>query len=105
MQMQARWASVAVARPLREALTYAIPVGMSGTVGVGHVVAVPLGRNLETGYVVALLDDPGMPAEKVKPISQLVDTVPAFDAEQLAFFRWIADYYLAPLGMVIRTAI
>lgn len=105
MQMQARWASVAVARPLREALTYAIPVGMSGSVGVGHVVAVPLGRTLETGYVVALLDDPGMPPEKVKPIAQLVDTVPAFDAGQLTFFRWIADYYLAPLGMVIRTAI
>lgn len=103
--MQARWASVAVARPLREPLTYEIPVGMSGSVGVGHVVAVPLGRTLETGYVVALLDAPGMAADKVKPIARLVDPVPAFDVQQLAFFRWIADYYLSPLGMVIRTAI
>jgi primosomal protein N' (replication factor Y) len=99
------WASVALARPFPEPLTYAIPAWMSDRLTVGHVVLVPLGKVAETGYVVGRLSEPGFDPAKVRPISRLVDPLPAFDEEQLDFFRWIARYYLAPLGMVIRTAI
>lgn len=71
----------------------------------GHVVLVPLGRQGETGYVVDTLDEPDFDPAKIKPISRILDPIPAFDADQLAFFRWIADYYLSPLGMVIHTAL
>ena len=75
-------------------------------VGPGHVVLVPLGRGAETGYVLERVGDPGdVPVSKIRPISRLLDPIPAFDARQLAFFRWIAGYYLAPLGMVIQTAL
>lgn len=105
MGTQPTWVSVAVARPLPEPLTYALPAWLAGEVRVGHVVAVPLGRSTETGYVVGFVDDPGIPPSKVKPVARLLDPQPAFDADQLTFFTWIARYYLAPLGMVIRTAV
>jgi primosomal protein N' (replication factor Y) len=98
------FAKVAVARPLGDELTYAVPAEV-GDLRVGHVVLVPLGSTGETGYVVGRTDEPGFDPAKIKPVSRLLDPVPAFDEDQLAFFRWIADYYLAPLGMVIHTAL
>lgn len=105
MHAQPRWAQVAVARPLRDPLTYAIPPLLLADLRVGHVVLVPLGRTQETGYVVGFCDEPGIDPAKVKPLGRLVDPLPVFDQAQLEFFQWIAGYYLAPLGMVIRTAV
>ena len=102
---QARWAEVAVARPVPGPLTYRVPALLADSLQIGHVVAVPLGRTIETGYVVGLPSEPGYDPAKVRPIRKLVDPLPAFDARQLEFFRWIASYYLAPLGAVIRTAV
>ena len=77
-----------------------------GDVRVGHAVLVSFGpRGSETGYVVELLDEPGFDPAKVKPLQRLLDPTPAFDERQLRFFRWVADYYLASLGMVIQTAL
>lgn len=95
---------IAVARPLGGELTYAFPAVL-GEPRVGHVVLCPLGSQGETGYVVARLDAPDLDPQRIKPVSRLLDPVPAFDERQLAFFRWIADYYLCPLGMVIQTAL
>ncbi|MEO0605641.1 MAG: primosomal protein N', partial [Myxococcota bacterium] len=91
-------------RPLVGSLTYAVPAPLH-PVQLGHVVLVPLGRQLETAYVVGHNSAPSFALDKIKPVQRLIDPVPAFDEEQLAFFRWAADYYLAPLGMVIHTAL
>ncbi len=105
MPPQALFAVVAVGRPLPEPLTYRIPETLLGQVRVGHVVGVPLGRSLETGFVVGLTNTVDFDPAKVKPLARLLDPLPAFDEPQLAFFRWIADYYLSPLGVVIRAAV
>lgn len=91
-------------RPLDGALTYAVPAPLH-PVELGHVVLVPLGRQLETAYVVGDNPAPSFDLDKIKPIQRLLDPVRAFDEHQLEFFRWVADYYLAPLGMVIQTAL
>ncbi|HHO54151.1 MAG TPA: primosomal protein N' [Deltaproteobacteria bacterium] len=95
---------VAVARPLSGALTYAVPADL-GPLRMGHVVLVPLGRQGETGYIIDVLERPDVTPSKIRPISRLLDPQPAFDEAQLSFLRWMADYYLAPLGMVIHTAL
>lgn len=67
---------------------------------------VPFGpRGAITGYVIDREPDPDVPRDRIKPVARLLDPKPAFDAAQLAFFRWVSDYYLAPLGMVIQTAL
>jgi primosomal protein N' (replication factor Y) len=98
-----RYALVALARPFPEPFSYAVPAWLK--VEVGHAVLVPLGAAGETGWIVGFTEDPGVAVEKIRPISRLVDPTPVFDERQLSFFRWIADYYLMPLGMVIGTAI
>ncbi|MBW1877797.1 MAG: primosomal protein N' [Deltaproteobacteria bacterium] len=99
------YAQVAIARPVTGPFTYAIPSALSDRLAVGHVVLVPFGsRGAETGFVVDLIGEPEVDPARIKPIWRLLDPEPAFDARQLDFFRWVADYYLAPLGMVIHTA-
>lgn len=66
----------------------------------GTPVVVPFGRREVSGWVVGK----GTEREELKPIVRELDEAPAFDAHQLALYRWIADYYLAPLGEVIATA-
>ncbi len=99
------YAQVAVARPIAEPLTYAIPVTLSGRLEVGHAVLVPLGSVAETGYVVELAETTSLRPSAIKPIARLLDPAPVFDLRQLDFFRWVARYYVAPLGMVIHTAL
>lgn len=96
--------SVALARPFTSELTYAVPAHI-GPLVVGHVVLVPLGNQAETGYVVGPGEVGDLDPAKIKPVNRLLDPLPAFDEDQLAFFRWVADYYLAPLGMVVHTAL
>ncbi len=93
---------LAVALPLRASFTYAVPAGLE--LVPGHAVLAPFGRRRVTGYVIGP-GDPSVPAKKLKPVARLLDPEPAFDADQLAFFRWMADYYLVGLGEVIATAL
>jgi primosomal protein N' (replication factor Y) (superfamily II helicase) len=90
---------------VRDLYTYAAPAHL-GPLEPGHVVLVPFGaRGSLTGYVVRAHDAPGVAPDRIKPVSRLLDPAPAFDRDQLRFFEWIADYYLAPLGLVIQTAL
>ena len=95
------WVEVAPALPVQGTFTYSA----SDRVGPGHVVLVPWGPRKVTGYVVGLPSEPGMDAKRIRPIDRLLDPQPAFDARQLAFFRWMAAYYRSPLGEVIATAL
>ena len=95
------WVQVAPAVPVDGTYTYSA----SDAVQVGHVVLVPFGPRKVTGYVVDLPASPGTDAKRVRPIDRLLDPAPAFDADQLRFFRWMANYYRSPLGEVIATAL
>jgi len=103
---EALYARIAVARPFGGLWTYAVPVEWAGRLSMGHVVLVPLGkRGAETGYVVDFEVDPEVDPARIKPISRVLDPIPAFTAQQLTFFQWIAEYYQSPLGLVIQTAL
>lgn len=96
---------VAVAAPVRESFSYAVPPQLHGLLQLGHAVEVPLGGRFVAGYVLEPESTPGCPPERLKPVQKLLDPAPVFDATQLAFFRWIAHYYHAGLGEVIATAL
>ncbi len=95
------WVEVAPALPVQGTFTYSA----SERVRPGHVVLVPWGPRKVTGYVVGLPGKPGTHPDRVRPVDRLLDPEPAFDDQQLRFFRWMANYYRAPLGEVIATAL
>ncbi len=104
--LDSRWAyvSVVTARPFVQELTYSVPAHLPA-LQLGHVVLVPLGALGETAYVLGPSGTEGLDPAKIRPVTRVVDAEPAFDAAQLEFFRWVADYYLAPLGVVLHTAL
>jgi len=90
---------VALAVPLDMAFTYAIPPGMDPVVG-GRVL-VPFRQQRMSGIVVELHDRP--PRVKTKGVLEALDLAPVLDEQLLKLGKWIADYYLAPIGEVFRT--
>lgn len=80
--------------------TYALPETLRHRVRPGSRVLVPFGPRRLTGVVVNCHDQP--PAMATREASRLVDAEPVLDAELLALGRWIAGYYCAPLGEVLR---
>ena len=105
------YARVALERSIDRAeggLTYAVPARWAdgqGGVGVGRRVRVPLGRGDKPayGYVVELTDEPGMDPGKVKAIRGVEPAELSLPADLVELARWIAGYYVCPLGMVFAS--
>ena len=95
--------SVALPLPLFKPYTYSVPEQLRGRVATGSRVVVPLRGRRELGFVVGFTE----PAEGVKPkaILDAPDAEPVLDARTIALCEWIAEYYAAPIGLVIRTAL
>jgi len=93
---------VALAVPLDMAFTYAIPPGMEPVVG-GRVL-VPFRQQRMSGIVVELHDRPPQAkTQQIKKVIEALDLSPVLDEQLLKLGKWIADYYLAPVGEVFRT--
>jgi primosomal protein N' (replication factor Y) len=95
---------VALPVPVDRAFTYSIE-GASPVVG-GRVL-VPFRREQFQGVVVALHDHAPLADDastaKVRPVLRVLDQEPVLSEHLLQLGRWIAEYYLAPLGEVLRT--
>jgi primosomal protein N' (replication factor Y) len=90
---------VALAVPLDTVFTYAIPPGMEPVVG-GRVL-VPFRQQRLSGIVVELHDRP--PQVKTKKVIEALDLSPVLDEQLINLGKWVAGYYLAPVGEVFRT--
>ncbi|MEO1219146.1 MAG: primosomal protein N' [Bacteroidota bacterium] len=88
--------------PIPKLLTYGVPPAASPMLG--SRVIVPLGtRKIVTGVVAHMHNHP--PNYPTKDILEILDTTPILSATQLAFFTWMADYYLCTLGEVLKAAL
>jgi primosomal protein N' (replication factor Y) len=90
---------VALPVPLDTAFTYRVPDGMQPVAG-GRVL-VPFRQQRMSGVVTALHDR--APRVQAKNIFSVLDVAPVLDEQLVLLGKWIADYYLAPLGEVFRT--
>jgi len=90
---------VALPVPLDTAFTYAIADGMQPVIG-GRVL-VPFRQQRLSGIVVNLHDH--KPKVQTKRLIEVLDPEPVLDPSLMRLGKWIADYYLAPLGEVLRT--
>ena len=100
----ARFAEVAVTLPVPGRYHYLVPAHLADRELVGARVLVRFGPRKVTGVVVRV--DSAPPAG-VTPIalSELLDESPSLSVELVELCLWIADYYEAPPGEVIRAAL
>jgi len=94
--------SVALPVPLRRTFTYRVPDGMSLTPGMR--VAVPFSGRKLAGIVLGPTERPPPEVKRILKVSGVLEAEPVFPAELLAFLLEAADYYLHPVGEVMRAA-
>jgi primosomal protein N' (replication factor Y) len=95
----AEFCDVALPVPLDATFTYRIPEGMLPVIG-GRVL-VPFREQRLLGVVTDLHDRP--PKVKMKNVISVLDCDPVLDEGLMRLGKWIADYYLAPIGEVFRS--
>jgi primosomal protein N' (replication factor Y) len=90
---------VALPVPLERPFTYAVngeaPV-------VGARVLVPFSGQRLMGVVVRVHNDTPEPGIEIKPVQQILDEAALLPGELMRLADWIAQYYVAPLGEVLR---
>ena len=102
-RLLSKYIQVAVALPVYNAFTYRVPQHLSSFVSIGKRVLVPFGRRRVTGYILGASDP--VQDKEIKYILDILDEKPLFPLSMIPFFRWIADYYMYPVGQVIKNAL
>lgn len=91
---------VALPLPIHRTFTYSTEGAVPPPVG--SRVLVPFRREERIGWVVG----PGaeLKSGAVKPVLAVLDPTPTVSEDLLALCRWIASYYVTPLGVALKTA-
>ncbi len=85
--------------PLDQLFTYRLD---GVTAEVGARVLVPFAGQRLVGFAVRVHDAAPDAGFEVKPVDRVMDEAPLLTAELMELGRWVAEYYCAPLGEVLR---
>ena len=104
------YAEIAIPLHVHQTFTYRLPESFADKAKPGCRALVPFGKQLLTGYIVDLHEtaaEAGLDAEaaEIKEVEELFDTDPLVTPELLDLTKWIADYYFAPWGEVIKSCL
>jgi len=72
---------------------------------VGGRVWVPFRNRKIVGLVMAITDSADYDLQKIKPVSEVIDTQPLLNQTQLDLLNWAAHYYHEPIGEVVMAAL
>ncbi len=100
-----RLVDVALPLPLFRAFTYSVPDALRHTVEPGARVVVPFRNRTAIGIVLGESTGESLGASAAKAIIDVPDERAAFRPDLLAVGRWMADYYVSPVGLVLRAAL
>jgi primosomal protein N' (replication factor Y) len=108
-QVAPQYAEVAVPLRVMQTFTYRLPLALKADARLGSRLLVPFGRKHLTGYIVALHHslDPAADLDdaNIKDAEELLDAEPLLTPEILDITRWVAEYYAAPWGEVLKAAL
>ena len=99
------YVDVIIPLALDQLFTYHIEEPEQDELQPGYRVAVPFGKSkVYTGIVAQLHHEPPLHYQ-TKPVEQVLDESPFVTKEQLQLWQWMSDYYLAPIGLIMKTAL
>lgn len=94
---------VAVPIPLEKTFNYLVPSCLIQRIAPGKRVFVPFGGRRLTAYILSVTET--AETSGLKEVIDCLDEEPLWTGNELEFFRWVASYYLHPLGEVLKTAL
>jgi primosomal protein N' (replication factor Y) len=83
--------------------TYNVPDILQKQIKVGVRIMAPFGKKKVTGFVVNISTSTNVP--RLKDIVDVLDSEPLISTEMFKLAKWISEYYFAPLGEVLKTAV
>ncbi|MDF2771136.1 MAG: primosomal protein [Geminicoccaceae bacterium] len=95
---------VALPLPLFTTFSYQVDQDFANAIVPGTRVLVPFRNRKEIGVCVGFTE-PTDPTRHYKVIADVPDAEPAIDGPMLELCRWIASYYVVPLGIALRCAL
>lgn len=105
MSAPPRLIEVALPLPLLRTFTYAVPERTRHPVVPGSRVVVPVRGRRAIGFCVGESDAAALKGAEAKAVLDVPDAAPALAPDLLATCRWIAEYYVVPLGLVCRAVL
>ncbi|HEX6558876.1 MAG TPA: primosomal protein N' [Longimicrobiales bacterium] len=95
---------VALPLPLPRTFTYRVPGG--GALP-GTRVRVGFGKRKLLGYIVSAGASANSDADaaRIRDVEAVLETQPSLTPDVLQLCRWLSDYYVLPLGQVLRSAL
>ncbi|MFQ5746159.1 MAG: primosomal protein N' [Gemmatimonadota bacterium] len=94
---------VALPVPVARSFEYAVRPGEAAGARPGSRVLVPFGRRRLVGCILERRE--GKRGPKVRDVERMLDAEPALPRPVLDLCSWIASYYAAPVGLVVRSAL
>lgn len=96
---------VIIPLPIKQTFTYRVRAAEAAFLRPGMRVVVPFGRNKLRTALVLGVGTQELPEYQTKEIDQILDKQPIVTKTQLAFWQWMADYYMCTLGEVMKAAL
>lgn len=96
-----RYCDVSLPVPIDQAFTYELSPALAHQARRGCRVLVPFGSRKLAGVVLRTHHEPA--TQDTRQVLRLLDVEPVLDDELLRLARWVADYYCAPLGEVLKS--
>jgi len=103
--LKGSYALVAPALPVDKNFEYSIPDDLAQKAQAGKRALVPFRARKITGYLLKIYDHPELEPSRIKPIIDILDEEPLFRPGQIELFNFCSEYYQAPLGQVLKTAL
>ena len=91
--------------PLDGTFTYSVPQPLERQVKVGVRVLVPFGRSKTYTGIVASTHGTAPSVPQIKSVFQVLDASPVLTDTQMRLWQWISDYYMSPIGEVMKAAL
>lgn len=96
---------IAVTVPVRETYLYSVTDAHRKTASIGQRALVPFRNRKVIGYIVGIEKEGQEGIKDIRDILDILDKEPLFHKEIVPFFQWVSDYYLYPIGLLIRSAL
>jgi len=94
------YADIAVCRPLKQTFTYRLKESVS----IGCRVQVQFRNNEVEGFVVGIKKE-APPGIDILDVGDVIDASPLLRPDVIELCRWISEYYVSPLGEVLKAAL
>ncbi len=94
---------VALDVPLSTLFDYRVDKGIA--IAMGQRVIVSFGRRQMVGMVMECVATTGIPAERIKPVKQVLHDSAPLSTELLELLRFCSDYYRYPIGQTVLSAL